>query len=208
MEIIRPIFLIVLGYLCGSVIFARVFGKLLHKEDAVDQSEDKNPGTANAFTYGGFWYGTLTLTGDMAKGFFPMLFFSLYLREDAGMLLTALMIVSPVIGHILPVFFGFRGGKGIAVGFGSMLGLAPWGAPAFTMAAVFIFFSLIVKISPNYYRTIVTYLCGLACIWAGVRVWDWDVLLGYFFIMSAILIRLLVSREEKGKVKVSFLWMH
>ncbi len=208
MEIIRPIFLIVLGYLCGSVIFARVFGKLLHKEDAVDQSEDKNPGTANAFTYGGFWYGTLTLTGDMAKGFFPMLFFSLYLREDAGMLLTALMIVSPVIGHILPVFFGFRGGKGIAVGFGSMLGLAPWGAPAFTMAAVFIFFSLIVKISPNYYRTIVTYLCGLACIWAGVRVWGWDVLLGYFFIMSAILIRLLVSREEKGKVKVSFLWMH
>ncbi len=208
METIRVIVWIIVGYLCGSVIFARVFGKLLHKEDAVDQSEDKNPGTANAFTYGGFWYGTLTLAGDMAKGFFPMLVFSLYLRADTGMLLTALMIVSPVIGHVLPVFFGFRGGKGIAVGFGSLLGLAPWGAPAFTVAAVFIFFSLIIKISPNYYRTIVTYLCGLACIWAGVRVWGWDVLLGYVFIMAVILIRLLVSREEKEKLKVSLLWMH
>ncbi len=208
MENIGAIFFIVLGYLCGSVIFARVFGRLFHKEDAISKSADKNPGTANAFTYGGFWYGTLTLTGDMAKGFFPVLFFSLYQRQSTGILLTALVIVAPVIGHILPLFFGFRGGKGIAVGFGSMLGLAPWGAPAFTVAAVFLFFSLVVKISPNYYRTIVTYLCGLACIWAGVRVWGWDVLLGYVFLAAAILIRLLVSDEEKEKAKVSFLWMH
>ncbi len=208
MEIIRPIFFIVLGYLCGSVIFARVFGKLLHKEDAVEQSEDKNPGTANAFTYGGFWYGTLTLAGDMAKGFFPMLFFSLYLRSSTGMLLTALVIVAPVIGHILPIFFGFHGGKGIATAFGSLLGLAPWGAPSFILAGVFLFFSLVVKISPNFYRTIITFLCALVTIGLAAPYLGWDVMLGYVFIVAVVLLRLLFSDEEKEKIKVSFLWMH
>ncbi len=204
MIILGGILFIVFGYLCGSVLFGVLIPKLFHK-DITSESKDKNPGTVNAFTYGGFWCGVLTLAGDMAKGFVPTLLYQLYLRDSEPLVLTALVIVAPVIGHILPVFFGFRGGKGIAVGFGSMLGLAPGGAPAFIVAGVFIFFSLIVKISPNYYRTIFTYLCGMVTLMMAVRFVGWDAWLGDAFISAAILLRLAASPEEKEKLKVSFL---
>ncbi len=144
----------------------------------------------------------------MAKGFVPTLLYQLYERDSAPLILTALVIVSPVIGHILPLYFGFHGGKGIATGFGSMLGLAPGGAPAFIVAGVFIFFSVIVKISPNFYRTIFTYLCGMVTLILAVRFVGWDAWLGDAFISAAILIRLAVSREEKEKLKVSLFWKH
>ncbi len=188
-------------------MFGVIIPKLFHK-DITSESVDKNPGAVNAFTYGGFWCGVLTLAGDMAKGFVPTLLYQLYVRDSAPLILTALVIVSPVIGHILPLYFGFHGGKGIAVGFGSMLGLAPGGAPAFIVAGVFIFFSVIVKISPNFYRTIFTYLCGMVTLILAVRYVGWDAWLGDAFISAAILIRLAVSPEEKEKLKVSFLWMH
>ena len=54
---IRSGIYIVLGYLCGSVLFARVFAGLLHRGDITACSLDGNPGTANAFLYGGFWCG-------------------------------------------------------------------------------------------------------------------------------------------------------
>ena len=46
-----------LGYLSGSVLYARVFARVFRKEEMIEKSKDKNPGTANAFLYGGFWCG-------------------------------------------------------------------------------------------------------------------------------------------------------
>ncbi len=194
MIILRGILFIVLGYLCGSVMFGVLIPKLFRK-DITSDSSDKNPGAVNAFTYGGFWCGVFTLAGDMAKGFVPTLLWQLFERDSAPLILTALVIVSPVIGHILPLYFGFHGGKGIAVGFGSMLGLAPGGAPAFIVAGVFVFFSVIVKISPNFYKTIITYLCGMVTLLFAVRFVGWDAWLGDAFISAAILTRLAVSPE-------------
>lgn len=79
-------FFIIIGYLSGSILFAPLFGKLLRGRDVLTESSDGNPGAANAFKYGGFWCGVLTLCGDMAKGFLPMHF---YLRtggrpDDTG----------------------------------------------------------------------------------------------------------------------------
>ena len=59
---------ILLGYLSGSILFARVSMALLHKGYILTASKDGNPGTANAFRYGGFLCGTLTLSGDLLKG--------------------------------------------------------------------------------------------------------------------------------------------
>ena len=61
-----------LGYLSGSVLYARIFSRLFQKENMLEQSKDHNPGTANAFMYGGFWCGLLTLLFDLGKGFFPV----------------------------------------------------------------------------------------------------------------------------------------
>ena len=51
---VRAAMFAVLGYLSGSVLYARVFARLFRKENMLEQSRDQNPGTANAFLYGGF----------------------------------------------------------------------------------------------------------------------------------------------------------
>ena len=125
------------GYLSGSVLYANVFCRLLGKADYLERSTDKNPGTSNAFQYGGFWCGFMTLTCDLAKGFFPVYLYSAQAAPEAGL---SLVLAAPVIGHILPVFHRFHGGKGIAVTFGCLLGLFPHALPFFLFAGQFILF--------------------------------------------------------------------
>ena len=47
-----------LGYLSGSILYADVFGRIWGKKDLYRESSDQNPGTVNAYKYGGFWCGT------------------------------------------------------------------------------------------------------------------------------------------------------
>ena len=58
---VRALLFILLGYLSGSVLYAKIWGKLLCGTDITKGSTDGNPGTANAFIQGGFWCGVLTL---------------------------------------------------------------------------------------------------------------------------------------------------
>lgn len=193
-----------LGYLSGSVLYARIFSRLFQKENMLEQSKDHNPGTANAFMYGGFWCGLLTLLFDLGKGFFPVYLFILYrAASHPAPFLSALVIAAPVIGHIFPLFYRFRGGKGIAVTFGCLLGLYPVLHPLFILAFCFIFFSSILKVSPHFYRTIFSYACSLVIM---IREIDTDaVVLGFFLISAAVLIKMLTSKEERDKLEVKLL---
>ena len=101
-----------LGYLSGSVLYARVFARVFRKEEMIEKSKDKNPGTANAFLYGGFWCGCLTLLFDLLKGFVPVY---LYLRcvgrtmpDGYGL---SLVLAAPVVGHAFPVFYRKSSGR-------------------------------------------------------------------------------------------------
>lgn len=203
----RTIFFILYGYLSGSVLYAWVFAHMLKKEDIIGRSKDGNPGTANAFLYGGAVCGILTLTGDLLKGFLPVW---LYMRcgRDASTtaLSMALVLTAPVIGHAFSVFHRFEGGKGIAVSFGCLLGLMPVWQPVLLLAAFFLLFSLILRITPHFYRTGAAYLCasaaaGILKLWAGIQ-------LGFWMITSVVLLRLHLSRELKDKMKVRLLWRH
>ena len=141
---LRNIGLILFGYLSGSVLYARVFGKIFQKDILCEQSRDQNPGTANAFLYGGFWCGLLTLVFDLAKGFLPVfLFVRIGVPTPLYPLSLSVGIAAPVIGHILPVFYGFKGGKGIAVTFGCLAGLLPMWQPLVLFAGAFLFFSVV-----------------------------------------------------------------
>ena len=104
-----------IGYLSGSVLYAEVFCGIFGRKNAIEQSRDANPGTANAFLYGGFWCGICTLIFDMAKGFVPVYAYvhmtQMNLAESNGL---ALVLAAPVTGHIFPVWHHFKGGKGIA----------------------------------------------------------------------------------------------
>ena len=198
---------VILGYLCGSVLFAQVFSKVFHKEGMIENSKDQNPGTANAFMQGGFWCGLLTLAGDVLKGFLPVFWFMHgEMAGDSHVLLQGLVIAAPVIGHGFPLFYGFRGGKGIAVTFGCLLGLLPLWQPLGALAVIFIFFSVVLRITPHYHRTLAAYLCALAfvlCMGGGE-----SVRVGFVMITLTVCARLFSSREAKEKMGVGLLWMH
>ncbi|MCC8141495.1 MAG: glycerol-3-phosphate acyltransferase [Lachnospiraceae bacterium] len=205
MIVTRAIIFIVIAYLCGSILFGRVAAALFHK-DITGDSIDGVPGTSNAYKYGGFGCGTLTLAGDVLKGLIPVFFFLRWMDPATPWFLRAFLIAAPVIGHILPVFFKFRGGKGNATTFAVLFALMPVLGPFIILAAVFIILTVLIRISPNYYTLIVTYVITLILVLIGH--YGPAITLGFSIIAVAVLIRMFASREEKEKMEVRFIWMH
>lgn len=199
----NTVFYAVSGYLLGSILFARLFGRWLCKTDISAQSPDGNPGAFNAFRYGGFLCGSLTLVCDILKGFLPVFLYLQSLNRRLGPGL-ALVLVAPVLGHILPVYSGFSGGKGIAVSFGCLLGLLPAYKPLLVLAACFLLFTMVVRVQSNYYKTIFAYC------FAGAGMWFFQenrvVALGFTVIAGLIVGNLLLSGEEREKCKVGLSW--
>lgn len=204
-QMVRTLLFMGGGYLSGSLLFARYFGWLCCNRDVTAEGADKNPGTFNAFQYGGFLCGVLTLCGDLLKGFLPVFLYRCGNMAAADMGL-AFVLAAPVFGHVLPVFHKFRGGKGIAVSFGCLLGLLPEVQPLLILAFVFLFFSLIVRITPNYHRTFFTYLA--AGIGMMLFVPDWAVSVGFALVAALVMCKFLRSPERKDSCKVVFVWKH
>lgn len=198
----RDILFILLGYLFGSVLFARVFCILFKKQDLTQNADDHNPGTANAYIYGGFACGTSTLICDILKGFIPVF---LYLSNPMGSLFP-FVLAAPVMGHAFSAFNRFGGGKGIAVTFGCLLALIPYWQPVITLALFFIFYSVILKISPNFYRTVVSYVSVNVAL--PFILGDLQIILGFMLITVVVGIRMFKSSEQKNEFKVGLLWMH
>ena len=203
---VKPLLFSLIGYLCGSILFANLFSKVFRKENILEQSKDHNPGAANAYHYGGFWCGTCTLCGDLLKGFIPIFLFTLFIPIHEMNIKYAIVLASPVIGHAFPIFNRLKGGKGIAVTFGCLLGLLPYALPVLLFASVFIFFSVLIKISPHFYRTIFAYIATL--IFLGLMKTEIVICVGFFIITLIVCLRLHLSKEEREKLKVRFAWMH
>ena len=195
----RTIQYMILGYLSGSVLYARVVAGLLGKRGIYAGSKDQNPGTANAFTYGGFLCGLGTLLGDLFKGAVPVW---LFLRKGsaAPSLALSLVIAAPVFGHAFPVFFRFQGGKGIAVTFGCLIGLFPQWRPLILFIGAFLLFSLVIRVTPHFQRTVFSYLLTLVCLFltrqaAGIR-------LGFLLITAIVCLRMHMSKEPREDMLV------
>lgn len=196
----RTLYYTLIGYLCGSILFARLSGRFIAHCDVTLDSADGNPGTANAFRNGGFLCGLLTLCCDLLKGFLPVFF---YLREPAGPAL-AIVLAAPVLGHAFSIFFRFRGGKGIATTFGSLLGLFPYLLPVGTLASFFLLFSIALQVNPHSYRTALSYSCTLVVLpLCSVLLY---VVLGFAAIFSVVSFRLLTSKEKRKKCEVRLFW--
>ncbi len=200
----RSVWYIVMGYLCGSVLFARIFAELLQKGDIAAQSPDGNPGTANAFLYGGFWCGLLTLCGDLCKGFLPVYLYGRGVGTDSGGIGLLLVLVAPVAGHIFPIFHRFRGGKGIAVTFGCLLGLFPNLCPAGVLAFMFLFFSLVVRITPHGDRTVWAYRCAAV----GMLLLEKNryIVIAFWIVALLVNLQLRSERAKEETCRVRILW--
>lgn len=198
---------ILFGYLSGSVLYARLFGEWIAKKDITEESRDGNPGTSNAFLYGGFWCGMLTLCCDLLKGFLPVWLWLRYAPGAVDRLTLSFVMAAPVIGHAYPVFSRFNGGKGIAASFGCLLGLLPlWWQPLAALAAAFLFFSLILRVSPHYHRTFLTYLVVMVAMMV-FRI-PAPVKFGFALHALTVGVKLVTSTEEKEKCEVKLLWRH
>ena len=124
---------VVVSYLIGSINFAVIFTKAFKKGDIRDYGSG-NAGTTNVMRVGGPLPGILTFICDAFKGFASCMIGKLvfeYISQNhtgwwayplAGAYICA---VACMVGHIFPVFFGFRGGKGVATSVGIFAVCAP-----------------------------------------------------------------------------------
>ena len=119
---------VLIAYLIGSIPSAVWAGRIFHGTD-VREHGSGNAGTTNVIRVLGWKTGVPVLIFDLAKGFLAaMLPRLLHLAPQGSPALINLLILMgfiAIIGHIFPVFAGFRGGKGVATMFGILLAIHP-----------------------------------------------------------------------------------
>ena len=113
---------IVISYFIGSVSSAIIISRLFGLDDP-RKSGSGNAGATNVLRLSGKKVAAYVLAGDLVKGILAI-YISLMMGVDGFAL--GLAGIAVVLGHIFPVFFQFKGGKGVATGAGVVLGLSLW----------------------------------------------------------------------------------
>ena len=108
------------AYLIGSISSAIITCQLMGLPDPREQGSG-NPGATNVMRFGGKKAAAITLLGDSLKGLLPV-----YIAQALQLpsLLIALTGLAAFLGHLYPLFFGFKGGKGVATSVGVLLGFS------------------------------------------------------------------------------------
>ncbi len=129
------------SYIIGSVNFAIIFSSILHSED-IRKKGSGNPGATNMLRVYGKKAGITVFMCDFFKGIVAVLFAKMLISFLDAPYETALFAgFFAQFGHIYPVFFGFRGGKGIATAAGAAMALMPLTAVIMLVIFVTIVFS-------------------------------------------------------------------
>ncbi len=115
------ILLVIAAYLIGSISSAIIISRLKGLEDP-RQVGSGNPGATNVLRSGDKVAAAMTLLGDILKGLIPVLAAKML---GVGPLWVAAVGLSAFLGHLYPVYYKFKGGKGVATAAGVLLGLNP-----------------------------------------------------------------------------------
>jgi len=113
--------IVIAAYLMGSLSSAIILCRLSGLPDPRTEGSG-NPGATNVLRFGGKRLAALVLLGDVLKGLIPVLIANLL---DVSSVILAATAMAAFLGHIFPVFFGFKGGKGVATAVGVIGGLIP-----------------------------------------------------------------------------------
>ena len=121
------IFLIPVAYLIGSVSFAVVVSKCMRLPDPHSYGSG-NPGATNVLRTGNKGAAVLTLLGDALKGFVAVVLARMILGEESlssslNSWILCGVVVAVFLGHLFPIFHGFKGGKGVATACGVLFGI-------------------------------------------------------------------------------------
>jgi glycerol-3-phosphate acyltransferase PlsY len=112
--------LVPFAYLLGSLSSAVITSRLMGLPDPREEGS-KNPGATNVLRLGGKKAAIITLLGDMLKGLLPL---AVAKALDAPDPVLAAVGLAAFLGHLYPVFFGFKGGKGVATALGVLTGFS------------------------------------------------------------------------------------
>ena len=125
MQVLAPILATLAAYLVGSLSFAVIVSRLMGLKDPRTFGS-RNPGATNVLRSGNKAAAIVTLVLDGVKGLVPVLlvkaFGKAYGMEEGTLAMVGL---AAFLGHLWPVFFGFKGGKGVATFIGVVFGIHP-----------------------------------------------------------------------------------
>ncbi len=126
MEHFLPLASTLAAYLIGSLSFAVLVSRAMGLGDPRSYGSG-NPGATNVLRSGNKGAALLTLALDALKGFMPVWAVAAFgAPYGLGEGTAAMVGVAAFLGHLWPVFFGFKGGKGVATAAGVLMGLNPW----------------------------------------------------------------------------------
>lgn len=126
------------GYLCGSIPFGLILGRMVKGVDLRDFGSG-NIGATNAGRVLGRKWGLVCLILDALKGLLPVAFLPAAVMGSDHPAPADLMVmtgVATIVGHMFPCWLRFRGGKGVATSLGVVAVLSPWGLSAAFLAFV------------------------------------------------------------------------
>lgn len=113
---------VLMAYLIGSISFAVVVSKLMGLPDPHSYGSG-NPGATNVLRTGSKAAAVLTLLGDAAKGYLAVVLARMLVGVDIDSWVLPAVAVAAFMGHLFPVFHGFKGGKGVATALGILLAI-------------------------------------------------------------------------------------
>jgi len=119
--VLVPIFVIG-AYLLGSISFGIIMSQLFGLPDPRTVGSG-NPGATNVLRSGKKVAAALTLLGDTIKGWLAVW---LAFHYNVELWLVCLIALAVFLGHLYPIYYGFKGGKGVATALGVLLALSPW----------------------------------------------------------------------------------
>ncbi len=166
--VVQALAAVVASYLIGSLSFAVIVSRMMGLQDPRTYGS-QNPGATNVLRSGSKAAAVLTLLLDAVKGWLPVFL----VQRLPGMGLDAVIAacaLAAFAGHVWPVFFRFKGGKGVATAAGVLFGLEPWLGLA-TMAtwlivAYFSRYSSLAAVAAAVFAP-AFYLLGAKVVWSG-----------------------------------------
>ena len=127
MDLTLDLLLIPIAYLIGSISFAVVVSKCMRLPDPHSYGSG-NPGATNVLRTGNKLAAVLTLIGDALKGYFAVMLARVLLGDESltstlNSWLLCGVVIAVFLGHLFPIFHGFKGGKGVATACGILFGI-------------------------------------------------------------------------------------
>lgn len=151
---------IVISYFCGNISFARIISGT--KKQDITKLGSGNPGMTNILRNFGFKFGLLNLILDMLKSFIPALV-SFYVFGKNDMMLYVAGF-SSIIGHMFPIVYGFKGGKGVSSTLGMFFAANP------IAASIVLFIAIVIWLIFEYGSVVSFFLMTSLTVIEGIRI--------------------------------------